>query len=363
MMTCPFRVLRVPVLLMCFVISACLNAGAEVRQWGEAAGFDDFGIGTPTIILSSKDTLHASVPIDIGDGDFICAVHAKASLARPWGIALSGLTTDGQPVGVYILLSVTETTNGWEETKLSRNILVNQTCGEESITTTIGCKGNILRQFAPDCSMVVERHDKAWTLTLKYDNSKPESYTLPIGNPGFMVDSFGITVPQGPDRRRSGFGSDSCGVEIQRATVHYTPMPPYSEYASVDVISDRFQRSSDPLEGFYRISERSFDEQYLRPGSDYLLAFIRTDDGGYDIIYITGATQMPGSWHTGMIHGHASPTPAPARYNLKWTDARFRPIDSEAQMTIDGEGTVIFQFPYLFSTVKLQRLKPGATGQ
>ncbi len=331
---------------------------AEVRQWGGAAGFGEFGTAAPTIILETHDTLRSAVHVNIGAVDFVAAVHATASRSRPWGMTLSGTNAALQPVSVTILSAITDTTTAFGDVKSTRVITVQQTIGSQTTTTVIPCKNNFLKNFPATQSMVVERHDEEWTVTMKPDNGKAESHTTVIETPSFTVDTLSITVPPGKQARRGGFGKQSHRVEIHRATVHYTPVPPMSSLASIDTLTSHFLRSGDPLEGYYRISERSFDEQFLRPGGDYILALLRTPDGSYDIIYITGATQLPAAWHTGMVHGRALPTANPMQYTATWIDARYRPIAGEALLTVDGIGLLTLQFPYLFSTVRLQRLTP-----
>lgn len=362
-MTCPLKFHLLPQLVSCGILSATPAAVAEVRQWGEAIGFEEFGIATPTIVLESHDTLNTSVNINIGAGDFVAAVHATASYTRPWGMTLSGTDTAHRPMSVTFLSAVSDTVLAFDDMKSMRVIMVRQTTGNNSATTVIPCKDGFLKGYPATCSMVIERHDETWTITLKPDNGKAESYTPAIKAPDFPIESLGITVPPGKPHRKGGFGKRSDKAEIHRATVHYNPVPPMASLTSTDALTSHFLRSTDPLEGYYRISERSFDEQYLRPGGDYVLAMMRTPDGGYDIIYITGATQLPSAWQTGMVHGHAVPTANPMQYTATWTDARYRPITGEILMTVDGSGLITLQFPYLFSTVRLQRLTPSSIHQ
>lgn len=345
-------------ILLCGILFTTLEARAVVHQWGEAAGFDEFGIGTPTIILEQRDTLNCSTHLGIGTGDFIVAVNATASPTRPWGLTLTGISNGQQPGSVTFLSMIHNTISAFDDVESYRIIMVKQTIGNRADTTVIRCKDGIWKRYPATQSMVIERHDNAWTVTLKPDNAKAETYAATIKNPDFAIETFGITVPEATPWRKGGFGKQSGNVEIHRATAHYTPAPPMASLTTIDALTSYFLRSTDPVEGYYRISERSLDEQYLRPGGDYVLAMLRTTDGSYNIIYISGATQLPSAWKTGMVHGRATPTADPMQYTATWIDARHRPISGEILMTIDGTGILTIQFPYMFSIVRLRRLDP-----
>lgn len=340
------------------ILWTAFAASGIVRQWGEAARFDEFGIRSQYILLGPADTLIASVDAAIGRRDFIGAVHASAGPTRPWGITLKGTDGTGHPVTLTFLSAVTDSVLPFDEEVFTPVIIVRQTVGIHTSTSVIRRKKGIFKSFPTAQSMAVERHGKVWTVTMKADNGNPDSYTLSITMPDIRIESFGISVPAKVRSRQGGFRKTSDKVEVHRASLQYAPLPPMASLTSVNALTSHFLHSTDPLEGYYSIYERAFEEQYLRPGGDYVFAFVRTPDGGYDIIYISGATHSPSDWHTGMVRGHASPTANPMQYGLTWIDARFQPVASEGMMTIDAEGLVSLQFPYLSSSVRLQRAHP-----
>lgn len=109
--------------------------------------------------------------------------------------------------------------------------------------------------------------------------------------------------------------------------------------------------------GFYRYLDRQNDQRYSRLGGNYTIAVVDSPGGGYDIIYIGGATTERQHWSTGMLKGHLSPTIFSNHYNLVWYDSSCNAIDNECSADIEQGAILTFNFPLLKTSLRFSLLK------
>lgn len=121
-----------------------------------------------------------------------------------------------------------------------------------------------------------------------------------------------------------------------------------------------FADSDDPLEGYWTLFDRTLDESLLRMGGDYRLAIVK-DGGRYEIIYIDGAKTNSGKWERGMAKGILYPEPFPGIFNVEWIDAEGKHLGNGIKAQTGEGDTLLIQFPYQSSTVRLRRL-PATAG-
>lgn len=115
---------------------------------------------------------------------------------------------------------------------------------------------------------------------------------------------------------------------------------------------------ASPYAGYWTLLDYDLDDAYLRPGGDYLLAFVPTDNNGYDIIYLEGATIKPDSWRSGRKKGTLYPTRLSGLYRVSWNDAEGLPLDKTATLQFNGTDMLTLTFPSLRSSLRFHRVPP-----
>lgn len=106
-----------------------------------------------------------------------------------------------------------------------------------------------------------------------------------------------------------------------------------------------------------RYLDRANDAELALPGGEYVLAQIPTDDGGYDLVYVSGAVTNAQYWLPGMLKGHMTPTGYVGYWRLRWYDAVGRRLSDDNYATADAEQhTISFIFPHLDSSMRFSTL-------
>ncbi|MDE5807520.1 MAG: LysE family translocator [Muribaculaceae bacterium] len=127
-----------------------------------------------------------------------------------------------------------------------------------------------------------------------------------------------------------------------------------SEYGDKDILSSYLKRSEDPLEGIWKVFDRTLDEDYLRMGGDYSLALIRSPQG-YNFYYLEGAQTLSSDWQPGMIKARLMESGFPGIYDVEWLDAAGSPLSNEIKAQFESPLLTII-FPYQSSTLRLRKL-------
>ncbi len=127
----------------------------------------------------------------------------------------------------------------------------------------------------------------------------------------FHVDSIGYAVMPGGCIRADYISVDIAGQHM---------FPGNYVYSGQESIWKHLERSSDEMEGIWGVYDRMLEENYMRLGGEYRVAFVKSDSG-YDIIYIDGAVKNPGEWKQGMKKGRLVATPFENVYNVEWVDS------------------------------------------
>jgi hypothetical protein len=91
--------------------------------------------------------------------------------------------------------------------------------------------------------------------------------------------------------------------------------------------------------------DNQLDTELAGRGGDYRLATVANSDGGYDIVYLSGAVVNNSLWQRGDIKGKMAPSPLSSSYTLTWYDADLNSDYIDAQANIDGD-ILTLVFPY-----------------
>ncbi len=172
-------------------------------------------------------------------------------------------------------------------------------------------------------------------------------------------DSRCVSVPVQFDRINP-VGTDvtvppSMAILRNDMRVTYFPAPEYSRFRNVEALNAYLAGSTDPNEGVWRYLDRSTDRYKAQLGGRYHIATVRNDSGGYDIIYLAGATE--GDWQPMRIRGHLTPSGFVNNYDLEWLDSYGERASSETYANIDPrEGIMTLVFPILNSRLRFARI-------
>ena len=160
---------------------------------------------------------------------------------------------------------------------------------------------------------------------------------LPSG--GFAPDS--VKLHTVGDAKVAMFVAGCSGIPSE---------PPVTDY-TLEGLRERFSRSSDPVEGFWRYFDRQNDPVYARPGGEYTLALVNNGmPGEYDIVLVDGARVYADKWRPMMLKGRLRATVFNGHYDLSWIDASFEPMTSDIHATIEDGALLTLSFP-LYKTV------------
>lgn len=133
--------------------------------------------------------------------------------------------------------------------------------------------------------------------------------------------------------------------------------PEITEFGNPDILYSYLLRSTDKMEGIWKVYDRTLDEDFLRLGGDYSFALVKSSSG-YDLIYLSGARTENFPWIPGMIKARLRPTGFSDIFDVSWTDASGHSINSE----IKAEGEYPFLtllFPYESSNIRLRKVRNG----
>lgn len=162
--------------------------------------------------------------------------------------------------------------------------------------------------------------------------------------------------PSSPAIKGIGFSSiDNDKITIKRLNLITTDTPEQSTPLTIADIKTAIADSQSPYAGFWTLLDYNLDDSYLRPGGDYLLAFLPASDNSYEIIYIEGASVNPGQWHIGDKKGHLTPTRMPGLYKATWYDAERETIDPNTTLQFSGTDLLTITLPRLNSVIRFHR--------
>lgn len=120
----------------------------------------------------------------------------------------------------------------------------------------------------------------------------------------------------------------------------------------------RFSRSSDPVEGEWETFDRTLDEDFLKSGGDYRLALVR-DDGGYGMVYLSGARKEAQAWRPGMIKGRLAATSHEGVFDMEWLDPSGHPLTGCVKAQFLAPDLIVIHFPdHNGSEMRLRKIKP-----
>lgn len=120
----------------------------------------------------------------------------------------------------------------------------------------------------------------------------------------------------------------------------------------------RVSASDDRNEGVWEYFGAESDVSKVSVGGRYVLATVDDGDGGYDIVYLTGADTNSGIWSPMALKGHIRPTIFTGDYDLVWTDATGNRVRGDTYARLSDDGSLLtVGFPSQGATLKFRRVR------
>lgn len=141
----------------------------------------------------------------------------------------------------------------------------------------------------------------------------------------------------------SGFIDRACisskyDIVINRYSSLYIPGPAISrKFLDETAVMDALHKCTDIRCGIWEYFDEEVETRIAMKGGRYKLALLPSENGGYDLIYLSGAEINPARWHAGAIKGHLALTPFADTFTLYWVDSSGKEIfDQTPYAAIEG---------------------------
>lgn len=171
-----------------------------------------------------------------------------------------------------------------------------------------------------------------------------------------LLEFFGMELACDTLRGFGFFAGWGANIKISDINLKYKVTDSITSGKSdIRNINEYMKESADPIEGLWTVFDRDLEETLLKLGGDYTLASIRENEKYY-FYYLDGANISKSNWKEGDIKIILSPSPFPSIFNVIWYDSQKQPLSNDIKAQ-QGEGnTLIFQFPYQSSKLRLRKL-------
>lgn len=361
-------------IIMIFAIVGVITAfsysadAAEVRSsyWNRTRGFgsfaDNYTLGQPLIIDNKdhKERLRL-IPIDSAR-DFTFSFRA-ANLNNASGKSYSYYDDEGKKYNVQnpawgVILKGNDNNLKFIFSTIDRNIdaiypsFLNVDYFSSAISGNAEIYDNI-DLYKGNNSFRLDLIDGAVSLTCGNRKLSTVIEDLQIG---FVPDSIGFIVTPG-----ACISIDDIKF-IDNSPSNISRPSAWSHFINEDVRKSYFKRSVDPIEGEWEIFDRMLEESKLRIGGNYRLAIVKRK-GGYDLLYLDGATINKHNWVSGMIKAKMNETSFEKIYDMEWFDPDGRMIEALIKAQYVEPDIINIQFPdHDNSTLRLRRIKNHAQG-
>lgn len=365
-------------------VTGMANAANHVRYYNSSRGFvemeiDGYRSGGPLVIENvTSDTVYRFLPLDRAE-DFVftfrlanlnneagktysyVAPDGKGHrVAHPgWRVVVKG--RDGRKSGIGFATS----DNVYDELLLSGVMLTpigatGISSGSEGYPRRGDDKPNNVRFVTNDIDFFTG--ENAFRLSksgneMWLSGGDRDYNPLAVIECDIDADSIGIGVAPG--------GKVSVDY-IKLETRHLPEHLELSHLGSVDALDTYLAHSTDEMEGEWEVFDRSFDENFLRPGGQYRVAVVEKgksgvrrgeSEAGYDMIYLGGAVKRADEWQTGRLKGELLPTSFKGVYDVKWYDPAGYPLEGEIKAQLESKRMLTLQFADRNSTMRLRRVR------
>lgn len=169
---------------------------------------------------------------------------------------------------------------------------------------------------------------------------------------GFYPDSIGVFLAPG-----ARLEIDHIVLDVRSERVGDSPGA-LSRFAIPEVRHTYFSHSADRMEGEWEIFDRSLEESRLRLGGSYRMALVK-GAGGYDLIYLDGASKQKERWQPGMTKGRLTPTSFSGVFDVEWIDPSGYPLQGEIKAQYSAPDILTLRFVDHDSELRLRKIPPN----
>lgn len=140
--------------------------------------------------------------------------------------------------------------------------------------------------------------------------------------------------------------SSDYDITLQRYYSLFVPAPSIPQiYPDEAAVNDAVAQCRDNRCGIWDFFDEEVETDIALKGGRYKVALLPSDSGGYDVIYLSGASVESSRWNAGALKGHLIPTPFADTFTLYWIDSAGKEIsDMTPYATIEG-AIMSFVFP------------------
>jgi len=127
------------------------------------------------------------------------------------------------------------------------------------------------------------------------------------------------------------------------------------DFSNRDVRDSYFSRSTDPIEGYWEVYDRTLEDDKLRMGGNYSLV-IAGAGKDYAMLYMAGAKKNPDKWQEGMVKGKLIATAHKNIYDVDWIDPAGVLIEGEIKAQYTHPDLLTLNFIDHASTLRLRKV-------
>ncbi len=168
-----------------------------------------------------------------------------------------------------------------------------------------------------------------------------------------LVFVYGMGVPLMPLLSAAPGGDISVPLlNLDIEPVAFDSIP----HVDVSALLSFLESDSLGVAGVYSLFDNSYDDSYAVPGGDYRVALKSLDDGGYVMIYLSGARILADCWHPGMCKALLKPTHFSNVFDVEWVDAEGNAMRHDVQAEFFPlSSTITVSFPYQSSSLRFRK--------
>lgn len=322
------------------------KANAKEIHLNPKRGFEpltsDYDHSENSLLLKSSDNLHSvryDLPFESRTASFDLAMKVESIKKSCWRIEFSDTTRKSS---MFLNFAYMEKDDGISSFPALE-------------ATAVTSAGSTVKGYAPVCRKMSSTLN---CFRIIRDNDPKTGSDILSVYAGISADNLIIEFPlqKDFDITMLGITPESHGIRLHSlfAAIDDAGLLKYKQTPWTDplLLETYLQESLDPMEGYWQILDRSFDETLLRPGGDYLFAMVKKHDG-YDLLYLSGATVNPQLWQPGMTKATLHPCGITGVWDISWTDSNGHSIRQNIKAQKDAAGVLNVNFPYYNSTMRL----------
>lgn len=316
-------------------------SAAAVTPVAESIYHDVDGLGADSVALYTLDP-EACANIFEARGSLPAQKFSLRDRGR-WGLVWGDYPTD------YYSITLQHCSNGFDEqaSPFVEAVVTHTADGRSELIQSTGLyerEGVDTRSGAPNTVQVVADTRSGLT-TVSAGSARLHTVISATWQYAAGLKQWGIVTYGAP-------------LQIQAASTEIlrSPAPQLlTDFSSEAQLDSYFATHRCGLEGYWEYLDRANDPDLALPGGRYTLALVADGNGGYDIIYVSGAEVNASDWHPGMLRGHLLPTQFAAHFTLIWVDADMRTISTDLHADYSAAGILALQFPLYSTTLRFAR--------